>query len=200
MELLDNIKQYHCKYRSINGTQCEEGDTLMNTYNCYKNNCFEEKTDNVLCINTDCTTQISNCLIGSDNGECGRMYLEYLDFKQSCYDAAFVESGSNRCRCRQEGDGDTYYVDTAYDQSPDCINNCDQCDVESYSYLSKLCTDDNCPQEFLNILGCIKSNCTEEYNQYINQSINISNYINDIELCGYDVLCQAKVFTMLGRC
>ena len=186
--MLDNIRECHCQYGSINQTACSDGNNLNGIYDCYKNECFEERNANLLCINSQCNQRIAECLLDKD---CGRYYLRFLEQKEICYDDAFVASGDNRCTCKQEGDADNYYEQTNYNLNPTCISKCDQCEQDSFEYLSQLCTNDNCPDQFIDILACIKNNCTDQYNEYIKPKANVTNFIDEIESCSYDSLCES---------
>ena len=179
----------------MNASRCNNGDELSDVYQCYKDQCFDEKTTNILCLNEYCDGKIRACLQSNDKA-CGELYLSYLRQKQDCYDSVYEPSGLSRCRCRQEGDINAYYEPTEGDYDDNCIAACNQCVEQSWGYLSQLCTTDKCPEEFLNILGCVMKNCTEDYNKYVAPNKTEANYINEIEDCGYEELCE----TMLLRC
>ena len=87
----------------------DDTECLANSvYSCYESNCFIAETTDLLCINENCRNKITTCLQDED---CGSLYLNYLKYKQDCYNTYYVPSGVSQCRCKQEGDSDTYYDD-----------------------------------------------------------------------------------------
>lgn len=182
--LLENIRDFYCKFSSMNESEC-----LSNVvYSCFSDNCFDEITTNILCINENCQSKITQCLL---NEECGSLYLDYLENKDSCYETQFISSNET-CRCKQEGDNDNYYDNSIY--SNECQDLCQECNQNSYNDIPLLANDASSSSLFLDIFSCLFQDCSTEYNEYIKPDISISNIVNDIEQeCNYsldDELCS----------
>ena len=180
--LLENVRDYYCKFASQNETECLSN----NVSSCYADNCFDAITRNFLCINENCQSKITQCLTEQ---ECGSLYLNYLENKQNCYDTRFTTSNGT-CRCRQNGDPIAYY--SYFPQyKGECQDSCDECDQDSYEYVPITLQNASSSQLFVDIFSCLFQDCSFEYDWYITPDISASNIVNDIQTCDYslDALC-----------